>query len=175
MQKYYAGITLIEVLTILLIMTLSILVITPTWQQFNHQIRLYIEQWRLQQYLLQVQQRANYAMTNWQLRVSISADRQRWCLIAQADNSPCDCLALTHCNRAERLLYYPYSSTVSFITKANYPQIITSFDNVRHTMRNSCFLLQSGSHRFLFKYSGFGGVKIDKNDSTSACLNYDVS
>ncbi|MFC0322657.1 prepilin-type cleavage/methylation domain-containing protein [Gallibacterium melopsittaci] len=172
MQKYYAGITLIEVLTVLLIMTLVMFGMMPTWQQFNTQIRLYIEQWRLQQYLLQVQQRANHTMTNWKLRASISADRQRWCLIAQEGESLCDCLSLANCSETAKLVYYPYTKNINFITKEYYPQLITSFDNTRHTMRNACFLLQSGSQRVLFKYSGVGGVKITNNDSTSACLNY---
>ncbi|OBX08258.1 hypothetical protein QV08_03595 [Gallibacterium salpingitidis] len=180
MQKYHTGFTLVEVLTVILILALSWLWLTPTWQQFNSQLKLYIEQWRLKQYLAQVQQRANTSMGSWGLRVSVSPDRRRWCLLAQQEkgnSTPCDCFHLATCNQANNLVYFPYSSNnISFHTKYTYPQPLTVFNSTRNTMRNSCFILQlqnsNQPQKIVFKYSGFGEVKVDDQETTSACLSY---
>ncbi|OBX11230.1 pilus assembly FimT family protein [Gallibacterium genomosp. 3] len=177
MQRYYVGLTVIEVLTVMSIIALLSLFAVPSWQYLHTQLRFHLEQWRLQQFLLQVQQRVNHSDTNWGLYASVSNDQQKWCLIAQIakekNTDLCDCLRLSSCSQDTKLVYFPQSTAkIRLITKQYYPQAITFFNHTRHTMRNACFLLQSDHKQLVFKYSGVGGVKIDEQSSTSACLQY---
>lgn len=176
MRKYISGFTLIEVLTVIFIFALSSILLAMNWQSFNSHLYFQVERQRLAQYLFLVQKRAYLSAETWELRVSVSADQQRWCLIAQRkakSETMCDCLRLRQCNVSSSLVYTPYQEGMHrFIAKNYYPKTLTSFNGIRDTTKKACFVLQNvmNKQRIVFKYSGFGGVRLNGEDSNSVCL-----
>lgn len=170
----WKGITLFEMLIVLLIISLSALVSLPLWQQTNNQIILANEQQKLYLFLRQIQARVENSTDIWLLIPSRNINQKKWCITAQIKHDKlCDCLNPINCPKeVSAYFYYPYSpQQTMLISKRYYPQEITRLSGIRDTASSTCFVLQAENSRTLFSFFNVGSLKLKDYQAASACVN----
>lgn len=170
----WKGITLFEMLIVLLIISLSALVSLPLWQQTNNQIILANEQQKLYLFLRQIQARVENSTDIWLLIPSRNINQKKWCITAQIKHDKlCDCLNPVNCPKeVSAYFYYPYSpQQTMLISKRYYPQEITRLSGIRDTASSTCFVLQAENSRTLFSFFNVGSLKLKDYQAASACVN----
>ncbi|MDG6895904.1 type IV pilus minor pilin ComGF family protein [Volucribacter amazonae] len=168
----YKGITLLEILLTLFILSLLLMNVPPLWRSLNEYLVLNREQQRLKIFLQQIQYYTANNNEIWLLLANRQLTQQRWCLTAQPkDQYLCDCLFPQHCPQAvNAYFYYPYFPQQSMlISQQYYPTEITRINGVRHTFSTACFALKVGERQTLFSLFNVGSIRLKANDPLSAC------
>lgn len=169
MQK---GVTLVELLIGLAIISLALAFAVPLWQTDSPKSILAKEQHRLYLFLRQIQARAENSSEVWSLFVNRNLATQQWCLTAQVKNDQaCDCLNPTHCPKEVYAhFYYPYFPEKTMIQSPYlYPKEITKFYGIRNTSVTRCFVLQAENERTLFSFFNVGSIRLKTDQAASAC------
>ncbi|WP_032093686.1 type II secretion system protein [Necropsobacter rosorum] len=168
------GFTLLEMLTVLLIISSMMLLALPVWQQGSDQAILEKEQRKLYLFLRYIQARVENSNEIWLLIVNRDQLQQRWCITAQIKNEQiCDCFSPQSCSsQLSAQFYYPsYAGKTMLISKSYYPKEITRLNGIRNTISTACMVLQAGERRTLFSFFNIGSLKLKNNQALSACVN----
>lgn len=168
------GVTLVEVLLGIFILSLLASFSIPTWQQNNTQRVLAKEQHKLYLFLRQVQARVENSSDIWLIIANRQSSLRGWCITAQRKSEPlCDCLLPQSCSDSTSAhFYYPYfPEQTMIVAKQYFPTEITKFNGIRNTSPSACFVLQAGDSRTLFSFSNLGTLKLKGYQSTSACTS----
>ncbi len=168
------GFTLLEMLTVLVILSSVMLLTLPAWQYGSDRAILEREQRRLYLFLRYIQTRAENSNDIWLLIANRDSYHHRWCLTAQIKNEQiCDCLTPQHCSaQLSAQFYYPdYADKTMLISKSYYPTEITRLNGIRNTISTACMVLQAGESRTLFSFFNIGSLKLKDNQALSACVN----
>ncbi|AAU37331.1 pilus assembly FimT family protein [Basfia succiniciproducens] len=169
------GFSLIEFLTVLLLISISGSLTLSGWQSLGESQMLQQEQQRLLLFIKNIQARVENSNQVWHLVANRSFDQKNWCFTAQIkhDLFICDCFYPVLCPK-ELLphFYYPlFPDTVKFVGKKYYPAITAKFGGVRRTTENNCFSLISSNKQSVLSFSKMGNVSIKKPGSSSSCFN----
>lgn len=169
----WKGITLLEGLVALLIISMLTLLSLPAWQQANARLILNKEQQKLYLFLRQIQSRVENSNEIWLLLASRNLEEKRWCLTAQIKSEQlCDCLYPTACQNVFAHFYYPYYQDQTMLsTKSYYPKEMTRLNGIRNTFSTACFVLQADSIRTVFSFFNVGSLKLKGYQSSSACIS----
>lgn len=168
------GITLLELLVGIFILSLVASLTIPTWQQNNTQQILVKEQHKLYLFLRQVQARVENSSDIWLIMASKQTIPKRWCITAQRKSETlCDCLFPESCtDKVTVHFYYPYfPEQTMIVAKQYFPLEVTKFNGIRNTSPSGCFVLQAGDSRTLFSFSNLGTLKLKDYQSLSACTS----
>lgn len=168
------GVTLLEILMVMLIISMTLLFAFPAWQQTGEQVILSKEQHKLHLFLRQMQGRVENSTDIWFLVANRDLAKKQWCLTVQMRHDEvCDCLNASRCpGHVSPYFYYPYfPGKTMLISKKYYPQEISRFNGTRDTLSTVCFILQAGTSRTLFSLFNVGSVKLKDYQSSSACIN----
>ena len=106
----YKGITLLETLIVLFILSLTLAFALPKWQKNDPKYFLEKEQQRLYFFLRNIQARAENSSAIWFILANQDRANQRWCITAQVKNDHfCDCFYPQNCPKnLYAHFYYPY-------------------------------------------------------------------
>lgn len=173
----YKGITLLELLIILLILSSLAVNTVPLWNSLNDSFILAREQNKLRLFLRQIQYQSTISNEVWLILVNRQLEQQHWCITAQIKNTYlCDCLSPQYCpENVSAYFYYPYFSQRSMIsTTQYYPNEISRFSGIRQTFSTTCLLLQVGTKQTLFSLFNVGSIRLKENDNMSACGKEDI-
>lgn len=170
MQK---GFTLLESLIALLVISVLLTLVLPTWQHYRQQSILQKEQQKLYIFLRQIQARVENSSDIWLLIANRHQTTGRWCLTAQVKHDKlCDCLNPQHCpTEVSAYFYFPAFEGTLLISKRYYPFEMTRLSGIRNTASTACFVLQANHQRTLFSFFNVGSLKLKDNQSLSACVN----
>lgn len=172
----HKGFTLLEVLTVMLILSLLALQAVPLWHELNEKSILINEQHKLKLFLRQIQQKSSLSNQIWLVMVSRQLEQQHWCLTAQLKQPYlCDCLQPENCPKElEAHFYYPYFPQQSMIiSNKYYPEEMSRFNGIRDTLVSTCLLLQVGKEQTLFSLFNVGTIRLKEKENMSACVAQD--
>lgn len=166
MQK---GMTLIELVFILFLLSLCLTLSLSSWHYFNDKRQLNLEQQRLYLFLRYIQARSENSMHSFSLFVS--KNNKKWCLFSQKEKSNCNCFSPKQCNK-EALFYYPYfSERIELDYKYDNWIPITVFGAIQKNSQAKCFVLRSGDERVVFSFSNTGDIRVKSGEFIrSGCL-----
>ncbi|AOF52260.1 prepilin-type N-terminal cleavage/methylation domain-containing protein [Rodentibacter caecimuris] len=168
----HKGLTLVELLIGLAIISIALSFSLPLWQTDNPKTILAKEQHRLYLFLRQIQGRAENSSEIWFILANRHPTTKQWCMTAQVKNDKrCDCFAPTSCPKEVYAhFYYPYFDQKTMIISPKiYPTEMARFNGIRNTIDSNCFLLQAGDESTLFSFFNVGSLKLKPNQSASAC------
>ena len=145
----YKGITLLETLIVLFILSLTLAFTLPKWQKNDPKYFLEKEQQRLYFFLRNIQARAENSSAIWFILAN-----------------PTSCPKETYAH-----FYYPYfEGKTMLIGPKLYPsEVAVKFNGARNTMETNCFMLQAEEHRTLFSFFNVGSIKLKPDQAASAC------
>ena len=169
----YRGITLLETLIALFILSLTLAFALPKWQKNDPQYFLEKEQQRLYFFLRNIQARAEISSAIWFILANQDRANQRWCITAQVKSDHfCDCFQPQNCPKnLYAHFYYPYfeGKTMLLGPKLYPSEVAVKFNGARNTMETNCFMLQAEEHRTLFSFFNVGSIKLKSDQAASAC------
>lgn len=168
----HKGVTLLELLIGLAILSLALSFAAPLWQRDNPQQILAKEQHRLYLFLRQIQGRAENSSQIWLILAKRDVVNQSWCITAQVkSDTRCDCFNPKQCPKALSAHFYqPYFAGKTMLESPKwYPIEVARFNGVRNTIDSNCFVLQAENYRTLFSFFNVGSLKLKTNQSASAC------
>ena len=169
----YKGITLLETLIALFILSLTLAFALPKSQKNDPKYFLEKEQQRLYFFLRNIQARAENSSAIWFILANRDTTNQRWCITAQVKNDHfCDCFHPQNCPKnLYAHFYYPYfEGKTMLIGPKLYPsEVAVKFNGARNTMETNCFMLQAEEHRTLFSFFNVGSIKLKSDQAASAC------
>ena len=146
----YKGITLLETLIVLFILSLTLAFTLPKWQKNDPKYFLEKEQQRLYFFLRNIQARAENSSAIWFILANQDRANQRWCITAQVKND--------------------FEGKTMLIGPRLYPsEVAVKFNGARNTMETNCFMLQAEEHRTLFSFFNVGSIKLKSDQAASAC------
>lgn len=139
------GFTLIEGLTLVLILALILLSLPPNWQNIGQQLALANEEKRLLLFLRLAQSQASNNNQDYQLLISRDLIQQKWCLTVQARQKSipvCDCLRANQCQNASSSFYFPSPQAKTMVVATQYfPNEFLTFYSKRNTIKAINFSL----------------------------------
>lgn len=167
-----SGMTLIELLIVMALLSLSLLVVVPRWQGISDYQALQKEQQNLFHFLRQVQLEVSYSEHIWFLIIQ-KKSAENWCITAQtSDTIRCDCLTPAQCPSHINALYYTpsFPSQVTIQSRRYFPREISRLSGIRDTLSSGCFVLQTEQQRVVFSLFNVGGIRVRDDQSGSDCV-----
>ena len=168
----YKGITLLETLIVLFILSVTLAFALPKWQKNDPKYFLEKEQQRIYFFIRNIQARAENSSAIWFILANQDRANQRWCITAQVKSDHfCDCFHPQNCPKnLYAHFYYPYFPKKTMIQSHYiYPKEITRFYGARNTSVTRCFILQAENERTLFSFFNVGSIRLKTNQAASAC------
>lgn len=170
----YKAITLIEMLTAMAIIVISIYFISPIIFTFQDRIALNSEIENIQSFIYQIQTKARYSKRNYTL--TISQQNNRWCMVAviKPVNSNkkiiCNCLMKNSCNQNEEYhLYKPTHQSIVLKNKSLYPKSFINIDGVSGQLESKCIHLNLNKESDILQFDQLGRVYVAAKNKRSTC------
>ncbi len=175
----FKSFTLIEVLTILTILVISIHFVSPSIFKLQDNIKLENEIEQLKSFIYQVQTKARFNKENYSVVLSQNIKKQQWCAIAikkkgkRSTNVKCNCLNITSCNKFDD--YFLYKNNVKnsqLKTPQIYPKNFLSIDGKAASLEEKCLKISINQQNKVLQFKSTGIINVISKNKKSRCHRY---
>jgi hypothetical protein len=159
--------SLIEVLSVVSLLTLSLLYFSPIHFQVNSISTLQTEISQFKAFFYRLQNRAGLYRYSYSLTISQNGDR--WCAIAakkEPQQVKCDCFQASSCQAQEFFVYQPYYKSVNLKSNSFYPQTFLELSGDSGNSSVKCLQFFTEQNQRILKFDrGFIAEYPEKNRS----------
>ncbi|MBS9783526.1 MAG: Type II secretory pathway, pseudopilin PulG [Pasteurella sp.] len=172
----FRSFTLIETLTTLTILVISVHFISPAIFTLQDKIKLENEIKQFKAFIYQVQTQARFNKTSYSIVLSQNIQKQRWCAIAikkKKTREKCDCLNLSSCNKfKDYLLYKNYFKNSQLKTPQIYPKSFLSIDGQAARLEEKCVKIAINQQNDVLQFKSTGIIDVISKNKKSRCHRY---
>lgn len=150
---YKPAFSIIEVITVIGLLALSLLWFMPVQYQINHTVVLQNEIDQFRRFFYRLQNRASLFRQHYSL--TVSQREGRWCLIAAKkvnQQIKCDCLQPAQCLASEFFIYRPHHSAIQVRSNSLYPHIFLELAGDSGNSSVKCLQFVAGQSQRILKF-----------------------
>lgn len=168
----YRAISLVELLTILAVMAISLLFFSPVLFQIQSPIVLANEVDQIKSFIYQVQTTARYQQTAFS--VSFNQQHHNWCMVAVekigSKQTACDCFNVKRCAKNTR--YFLYESKVPslvLVSKKKFPAVFMNVDGTTGKIESICLGLRIKDVQQTVQFNENGVISVAQKGKRTQC------